>query len=316
MVVKKFNYEDDYERISEFLTNQYKKNKNMKCWLPQRFDDLIYRIDTLYKVERGLEASSDYIFIFEENNEIVGVILPDGDSFNSSIKEGYEYIFPQMLDLAEKELQPLFKEDLDGQINFCVVSHDSLKYQAEELIKRGYVRDNEGDYDNVAHPLETNYKIELPDGFKQVYGYDYPEIFKMRTCHYGFHPEDDDDNLFKEYAEGGASYLARKKSKYYGDSFESMVVTDDGDGCSYSFCYVDKETNTAFIEPVSTREKYRHMGLCKAMLHGIINKCKELGIENAYVNSFAWRKRVYNSSGFETEDSIGVWLKKIKGEKR
>ena len=100
----------------------------------------------------------DYIFIFEEDNEIVGVILPDGDSFNSSIKKGYENIFPQMLNLAEKELLPLFEKDENGYINFLVVSHDSLEYQAEELEKRGYLKDEAGDFDNVSYPLETNLK--------------------------------------------------------------------------------------------------------------------------------------------------------------
>ena len=313
MNIKKYNAEEDYERVINFLTEQYKINKNMVCWLPERFDDLVFRIDTLYHDERGKEKSQDYIYIFEENDEIVAVILPDGDSFNSSIKTGYEYLFPQMLDLAEKELLPLFEKDENGEINFLVVSHDSLNYQAEELIKRGYVRDEAVDFDNVSKPLETNYKIEVPEGFKQVYGYDYSDVQKMRACHYGFHPEDDDGDLFKEYIEGPKAYIARKQSRYFKDSFESLVVTDDGDICSYSFCYVDKETSTAFVEPVSTREKYRKKGLCKAMMHGIINKCKEMGIERAYVNSYDWRKKVYNSAGFETEDSIGFWFKKING---
>ncbi len=312
MKVKKFNRLEDYERIIDFLTEQYKINKNMVCWLPQRFDDLIYRIDVLHHDERGLDRDSDYILIFEDNDEIVGVVIPDGGSFNSCIKTGYENIFSQMLDLSEKELQPLFKRDENGDINFLVVSHDSLEYQKEELEKRGYVRDEAGDFDNVAKPLETDYQIKLPEGFQQVYGYDYLDIVKMRACHYGFHPEDDDGNLYKEYAEGGKSYQSRKDSKYYPDSFESLIVTEDGDVCAYSFCYVDKVTSTAFVEPVSTREKYRGKGLCKAMMHGIINKCKEIGIERAYVNSYDWRKKVYNSAGFETEDSIGCWYKKIR----
>jgi len=312
MKIKRFNRQEDYERIIKFLTEQYKSNKNMICWLPERFDDLIFRIDTLYHDERGLEKSQDYIYIFEDNDEIVGLVIPDGDSFNSCIKTGYENIFSKMLDLSEKELQPLFKRNEKGEINFLVVSHDSLSYQKEELEKRGYVRDIAGDFDNVAKPLETNYEIKLPVGFKQVYGFDYPDIVKMRACHYGFHPEDDDGNLYKEYAEGGQSYLSRKESRYFPDSFESLIVTDDGDVCAYSFCYVDKVTSTAFVEPVSTREKYRGKGLCKAMMHGIINKCKEIGIERAYVNSYDWRKKVYNSAGFETEDSIGFWYKKIK----
>ncbi len=309
--IKKFEMAKDYDRVIKFLGDRYKENKNMECWLPARFDDLVYRIDTLYKDERGLKASKDYIYIFQENDAIVGIILPDGDSFNSSIKRGYEHIFTQMLNMAEKELLPLFKPDENGIVNFLVVSHDSLNYQAEELLRRGYVRDDAGDYDNVALPQETNYTIELPVGFKQVFGENYPDIVKMRTCHYGFHPQDDDNNLYKEYAEGGLSYQARKKSQFYPDSFESLIVTDDGDMCAYSFCYVDKNTNTAFIEPVSTREKYRKRGLCKQMLHGTIIRLKEMGIERAYINSFDWRKKVYNSAGFETEDSISFWYKNI-----
>ena len=105
----------------------------MVCWLPQRFDDLIYRIDVLHHDERGLDRDSDYILIFEDNEKIVGVVIPDGGSFNSCIKTGYENIFSQMIDLSEKELQPLFKRDENGDINFLVVSHDSLTYQKEEL---------------------------------------------------------------------------------------------------------------------------------------------------------------------------------------
>ena len=90
MNIKKFNKNQDYDRVISFLTNQYKDNKNMVSWLPERFDDLIFRIDTLYHDERGLEKSSDYIYLFEDNNEIVGIVVPDGDSFNSCIKKGYD----------------------------------------------------------------------------------------------------------------------------------------------------------------------------------------------------------------------------------
>ena len=66
----------------------------------------------------------------------------------------------------------------------------------------------------------TDYEIILPEGFKQVYGYDYPDIVKQRACHYGFHPEDDDGDLYREYVNDGKSYHARKHSRYYDDSFE------------------------------------------------------------------------------------------------
>ena len=312
MIIKRFNRKEDYERIITFLEEQYKINKNMVCWLPERFDDLVFRIDTLYHDERGLEKSSNYIYIFEDNSEIVGLILPDGDSFNSSIKNGYEDIFSKMLDLSEQELLPLFKRDENGEINFLVVSHDSLKYQAEELKRRGYVKDEARDYDNVQHPLETNYTIDLPKGFKQVYGEDIDDNLKAKACHYGFHPIDDDGDLTGTFKEGALAYQGRKQSQFFNDSFESLIVTDEGDICTYCFCYVNKKLKTAFIEPVCTREKYRRRGFSKQMLYGVINRLKEMKIENAYINSYDWRKRVYNSAGFETEDCIGFWYKKIR----
>lgn len=39
MIIKKFNKENDYERVIQFLTDCYEENKNMVCWLPERFDD-------------------------------------------------------------------------------------------------------------------------------------------------------------------------------------------------------------------------------------------------------------------------------------
>lgn len=312
MIIKKFNKEEDYDKVIKFLRDNYKENKNMVSWLPQRFDDLIYRIDVLYHDERGKEKNSDYTFLFEDDsNNIIGLVVPDGDSFNTCIKKGYEDIFGSMLDLGEKELRPLFDKEEDGTINFLVVSHDSLKNQQEELLRRGYKRDAVGDFDNVQHPLETNYIIELPKGYKQVYGEGINEGMKYTACHYGFHPNDDNGDLTTAPREGSLSYQGRKNSQFYNDSFESMIVTDDGDICSYCFCYVDKEISTAFVEPVSTREKYRRKGFAKQMLYGVINKLKTMKIENAYINSYDWRVKVYNSAGFETEDTIGYWYKKI-----
>ena len=71
---------------------------------------------------------------------------------------------------------------------------------------------------------------------------------------------------------------------------------------------------TALIEPVSTREKYRHKGIGKAMMHGGMIKCRELGIEKCYVNSYDWRRKFYNAAGFTTEHSIGFYHKRLEAE--
>lgn len=129
---------------------------------------------------------------------------------------------------------------------------------------------------------------------------------------FGFHSEDDDSNLDNPPREGNLSYLSRKNNSIFkNDNFESLIITDSGDICSYCFCYVNKDNSTAFIEPVCTREKYRNKGFAKQMLYGVINKLKEMKIKKCYINSYDWRKKVYNASGFETIDSIGFWNKEI-----
>lgn len=315
MKIRKFNMERDYLKLKDFLTECYLENQNMECWLPARYEDLIFRVDTLYRDERGKLASQDYIFIWEENDNIVAVILPDGDSFNTSIKRGYEYLFPEMLNVGERELTSLFDANEQGEIEFLAISHDSLTYQKEELLRNGYLRQEDGDYDNYQNPQEKEYIINLPEGFKLVFGEDIDDNKKAKACHYGFKPEEDDGILEGPFREGALAYQGRKNSSFYKDSFESLIVTDDGDICTYCFCYVDMNTKTAFFEPVCTREKYRRLGLCRAMLQGAINRLKEMGIRAAYINSYAWRKNVYNNAGFDTIDTIGFWTKKLTKRK-
>ena len=311
MEVKRFNAETDLGKLEDYLRNQYLVNKNMTSWLPERLHDLIYRMSA-QEADKGSPISRDYIFLWEDNNEIVGCILPDGDAIYISIKNGYEKLYQLIVQYAEENCRPLFRNELDGTINFLVIVNDSLKERRQYLEQNGYVRQQEEDYDNFVYPQEINVAIDLPEGYKLVYGNEYTdEDNKWSACSMGFHPDLEDPN----YRNGMSAYHSRKKSSMYKDSFECIVI-DEKSGernnvCSYSFVYVDKKSKTAFIEPVSTREKYRHKGIGTAMMHGIMLKCKELGIEKCYVNSYDWRRKFYNAAGFITEDTIGCYHKKI-----
>ena len=311
MIVKRFNIDTDLKRLEAYLRNQYFENKNMTSWLPERLHDLIFRMDTQYTAAGKLK-SSDYIFIWEDNNEIVGCILPDGDAIYMSIKKGYEDLYKSIVNYAEEHCKPLFTKEDDGTIDFVVIANDSLKYRKEYLEQNGYTRQQEEDYDNYVYPQTVNVTVDLPEGFKLVYGDEYTdEDNKWSACNLGFHPDLEDPN----YRNDMSAYNSRKNSSMYKDSFECMIIDenskDKNNVCSYCFVYVDKASKTAFIEPVSTREKYRHKGIGTAMMHGVMLKCKELGIEKCYVNSYDWRRKFYNASGFTTEDTIGCYHKRI-----
>ena len=311
MKIKRFNLETDLKKLENYLRNQYLENKNMTSWLPERLHDLIYRMDTQY-TDEGNPKSSDYIFIWEDNEEIVGCILPDGDAIYISIKKGYEDLYKTIVNYAEENCKPLFKKEEDGSIDFLVIANDSLSYKKDFLEQNGYIRQKEEDYDNFVYPQQIDVSIDLPKGYKLVYGDEYTnEENKWSACNLGFHPDLEDPNYINDMG----AYNSRKKSSMYKDSFECLVIDknaeEQNDVCSYCFVYVDKDSKTAFVEPVSTREKYRHKGIGTAMMHGVMLKCKQLGVEKCYVNSYDWRRKFYNESGFTTEDTIGFYHKKL-----
>ena len=311
MNIKKFKIEEDLKRLEDYLRQQYLENRNMTSWLPERLHDLIYRMDVQYIAE-GKPRSRDYIFMFEDNGQIVACILPDGDAIYISIKKGYEDLFSTIVKYSEENCKPLFMKETDGSIEFLIVSHESLTYRTNYLEQSGYKRQPECDYDNFVYPQEANVTVDLPDGFRMLYGDEYSdEVNKWSACNLGFNPELESPT----YKNDMEPYESRKQSSMYNDSFECIIVDENTDDmnnvCSYCFVYVDKESKTAFVEPVSTRKKYQGKGFGKAMMHGVMLKCKELGVEKCYVNSFDWRRKFYNASGFNTEDTLICYVKRI-----
>ena len=207
MEIKKIDLENDLIKLEDFLRNQYFENKNMTSWLPERLHDLIYRMDIQY-TDAGKPKSSDYIFLWEDNNEIVACILPDGDAIYMSIKNGNEDLFESMVSYAEENCKPLFEKDTDGLIDFLVIANDSLMYRKDFLEKNGYSRQQEEDYDNYVYPQKIDVNIDLPNGFKLVYGDEYnDEDNKWSACNLGFHPDLEEPN----YRNDMGAYNSRKK---------------------------------------------------------------------------------------------------------
>lgn len=312
MQIRKFQPDQDLTVLETYLRNQYFANRNMSSWLPERLHDLIYRMSA-QETDGGRARSMDYIFLWEENGEIVACILPDGENIYISIKNGFEQIYGSILAFSEENCLPLFSKGADGSVKFWVAANDYLSYMREILLNLGYARYAEEDYDNYVHPLETDFSIELPEGFRLLYGEEYAsEENKWNALHLGFHPDHEDT----DFENSMNPYVSRKSSSMYCDSFECLVVNEnpqeENDVCAYCFVYVDQQSKTALIEPVSTREKYQRRGIGTAMMHGAILRCKEMGIEKCYVNSFGWRRKFYNAAGFTTEDSIGFWYKTIR----
>ena len=313
MRIRKFRTDRDLDRLEAFLRNQYFERFNAASWLPERLHDLLYRVGA-QEADEGRERSADYIFLFEEKEEIVACILPDGENIYVSVKDGFEHIFPSMIAFSEKNCLPLFAKAENATVKFWVAVSDSLTYMHRTLQESGYREYAEKEYMNCVCPLNEDVTAELPNGFRFLYGEAYPdEENKWSALRLGFHPEYETP----DYRASMNPYTGRKRSSLYPDSFECVVIDENAaeknDVCAYCFVYVDQQTKTALIEPVGTREKYRHKGFGTAMMHGAIQRCKQLGIERCYVDSFGRRKDFYTACGFSTESSIGFWYKTLRG---
>lgn len=311
MEIRKFQPERNFQKLEAYLRDQYLRNRNMTTWLPERLHDLFYRMGA-QEADGGSAHSAAYIFLWEEQGEIIACILPDGENIYFSIKEGFEALFPSLLSYSEENCLPLFRKAEDGSIKFWVAVSDSLRYMQEILQASGYARYDQEDYDNYVYPAEVCVSVDLPEGFRLLYGEEYTdEENKWNALHLGFHP----DHEGSDYQNSMHPYIARKESSMYRDSFECLVVDENAreanNVCAYCFVYVDQPSKTALVEPVSTREKYQRKGIGTAMMHGVMLRCKEEGIEKCYVNSFGWRRKFYNAVGFTTEDTVGFWYKTI-----
>jgi hypothetical protein len=292
-----YQHPKDYEKIIAFLREMYLINRDQTCWLPQRWEDMEYRIRTLY-LDRGESDWHESIQIWEDNDQVVGICHgEDKMTTFTQIRKGFEKLFPEMLDWVESVR------------NTKIVALESCDYKNKELVGRGYTRAEVGCYHNYQY-LDKEFKPVLSEEYEVVFGDEITDkMAKAKVCHLGFHPEDEGDDK-KSIDSIRNSYLSREKAPMYNDRYETMTRLKNGELTSYLYGWVDKETKTAMVEPVSTRLEHRHKGLGKAMLIALMNRLKNDGVEICYVESFDDnRRKFYNSAGFITRDEDFGWEK-------
>ena len=312
MQIVKFRSDRDLSRLETYLADRYLESRQAVSWLPARLHDLIYRV-AMQETDEGREKSADHIYWWEENGEIAACILPDGENVYVSIRDGWESLVPEMIDFSEKNCLPLFNKTDDGSVKFWFAIGSGQSCLQETLIRRGYAKYPEEEFVNCVYPVETVFSAVLPKGFRLLYGEDYPnKENKWSALRLSFHP----DWEAPDYTASMTPYVGRTSSALYRDSFECLVVDENSEEknnvCAYCFVYVDKRTGTALVEPVGTREKYRHRGFGTAMMHGVFKRCRRLGIKKCYVYSFGGRRDFYAAVGFRTETSNGFWYKTLR----
>ena len=67
---RQYKHNEDYEKVIDFLRELYLENKIQNGWLAQRFEDMEYRVNTLY-MERGKENWHSCIRLWENDAKLL-----------------------------------------------------------------------------------------------------------------------------------------------------------------------------------------------------------------------------------------------------
>lgn len=300
IIDRNYQKEKDYNKVLSFLRREYASDPHYPGWKAQRFEDMEYRLNTMY-VCMGSAPWNSCVHLWEEDGVIVGLCVGErkGENF-FYVKKGYEFLYLPMVEWTKKNM---FVEEHGTKIHTFWIC-DAQQELIDILQLQQFERFSEDVY-LMEHTMADIPEPVLPEGFRFVYGTEIKDIvLKTNISHWGFNPD-------QEGIENTACTKAninRTKAPMFDEQSEVMTQDSNGELCSYAYLWMDADTKSAFVEPVSTREKYRGCGLGKAMLLAALHRCKENGIMRTYVEPFGkWRENFYASAGFKTYGTMGVW---------
>jgi ribosomal protein S18 acetylase RimI-like enzyme len=301
-MIKSRIYNNDYNKIIEFLRDMYRQNGNQYCWLPQKWEYAEFNVNPLY-ISRGWDDWNKYTRIWEENNKIVAIAHKECafDVF-LEIRPGYENLAAEMLDHLENVV-PTINKDQNKELT--VFAADSKSWLCDILVKRNYTKSSECCFENY-YLLTDNFIPTLPEGYHIVDGTDIKnQQDRFKCCHLGFCPNDEPDNIPK-------LDFTMENAPLFNPKLEIMTQNDEGELCSFCVIWFDPEINIGMVEPVCTRDHFRRKGLGKQMLIEGLRRLKDMGAKIAYVESYGDNRRAfYNSIGFITYEKDYPWTKKF-----
>jgi GNAT superfamily N-acetyltransferase len=293
--IKKYNLEQDYERVNQFLIDIYKPGDTFSNWLQPRWE-YMHHHPFVWELELTQFG------IFEDSGKIVGVVHPENNPglCHFQIKPGYEYLKPQMLDYFEETFQGISKST-NRLIRGAFISE--LDTEMEELAaQRGYERWADfGEPASIIYLDKAIPKIDMLEGFKVQTLAVENDLRKMnRVLWRGFNhegPPPEDEIPGRE--------LMQSSKNFHTDQ-TCVVLAPDGNFVAYSGIYFVEELKMAMIEPVATDKDHRRKGFGTAVVYECLRIVQAKGAKFAWVGSDL---EFYKSIGFVTKFTEYPWVK-------
>lgn len=235
--------------------------------------------------------------LWEDDGRLVAIAFYEMDLGEGLLfaSEGYEYLYEDMLNYAEKELS--VKED--GLTSIEIWTGDKQTALRKLLIARGY----ETSYREAVtiYPYEKRFKnYELPEGFSIISLEDENDLYKINSClwkgfNHGDEPDDDIDGRMQ--MQSGPSF--RK-------DLTTVIKAPNGEYACFAGMWVDDKNGYAYLEPLATVPSYRKLGLASIALTEAMKKTIPFGAKYCIGGSI----KFYTNYGFDIIGYREKWIKR------
>jgi len=306
LTLRNWRDEEDYERVREFLRRVFLLNgRRLFSWPVFRFD--YWRWHGVENLGQG--PLQEKVFIWEaEDGQIAAVLNPEdkGEVF-MQLHPGMrtKELEEDMLTVAEKRLSTISQ---GGRPRVRVWTDEQDGLRQEILKRRGYAKHGMSEYQRKRSLDAPIPEARPPDGYfvRPLGGEDELPARSLASWR-AFHPNESDDRY-----EGWEWYRNIQRAPLYRPEVDIVAVASTGEIASFCTVWFDKETGTAFFEPVGTVPTHQRRGLGKAVMCEGLRRLKGMGATRAYVSSYSPEAHtLYSSAGFTEYDISEPWLKEL-----
>lgn len=235
--------------------------------------------------------------LYEDDGKLVAIVFYEMDLGEGLLfaAKGYEFLYEDMLNYAEKNLSA--KDNEETYIN--IWAEDKQTILRDLLIQRGY----ENTYKEAVtiYSYKNGFKnYELPEGFSIMSLDDENDFYKINTCLWkGFnHGDDPDDDI--------DGRMQMQSGPNFRKDLTTIIKAPNGEYACFAGMWIDSKNKYAYLEPLATVPLYRKLGLASIALTEAMKKTILFGAEYCIGGSI----KFYTQYGFKTIGYREKWVKK------
>ncbi len=285
--------EEDLIKIRDFLVSSYARFGGPYNWTIERWN-FAYTMDRVMH-DVSLDEWKERIGIWEENDDIIGIVTSEGDGNHAFIqvrdREPSNVLLREMFDFIDENL---LQEDVNLRIPNGA---ERIERMAEE---RGY---QERTWREAVSGISLKEfpEEDIPEGFEVKTGDEISdeEKGKAHASAFGYFGEEEAERTPK-------AYEVMREAPDYDAELDLYLVSEEGDIASFCTVWYDEKNRISFLEPVGTPFAYRRQGLAAKLVSRALKTASDKGAEKAYVSSTL---DFYRTMGFEIEFFCNVWKK-------